>query len=82
MYKRCSKGVRRVDDFFPFFLFPLFFLFFLRSDSNHVVDKCQVDEQQINALNEQYVSLTKHIKLPLLYDIFERKLIGTNLNMK
>lgn len=79
MYKRCSKGVRRVDDFFPFFLFPLFFF---RSDSNHVVDKCQVDEQQINALNEQYVSLTKHIKLPLLYDIFERKLIGTDLNMK
>lgn len=37
-----------------------------------------VDEQQINALNER-VSLTK---LRLLDDIFERKVIGTNLNMK
>lgn len=66
--------------FFLSFSSPFFFLFFLRSDSNHVVDKCQVDEQ-INALNER-VSLTKHIKLRLLDDVFERKLIGTNLNMK
>lgn len=64
--------------FFLSFSSPFFFLFFLRSDSNHVVDKCQVDEQQINALNER-VSLTK---LRLLDDIFERKVIGTNLNMK
>lgn len=63
--------------FFLSFSSPFFFLFFLRSDSNHVVD-----EQQINALNEQYVSLTKHIKLRLLDDIFERKVIGTDLNMK
>lgn len=67
--------------FFLSFSSPFFFLFFLRSDSNHVVDKCQVDEQQINALNER-VSLTKRIKLRLLYDIFERKIIGTELNMK
>lgn len=59
--------------FFLSFSSPFFFLFFLRSDSNHVVD-----EQQINALNER-VSLTK---LRLLDDIFERKVIGTNLNMK
>lgn len=58
--------------FFLSFSSPFFFLFFLRSDSNHVVD-----EQQINALNER-VSLTK---LRLLDDIFERKVIGTNLNM-
>lgn len=64
--------------FFLSFSSPFFFLFFLRSDSNHVVDKCQVDEQQINALNER-VSLTK---LRLLDDIFERKVIGTDLNMK
>lgn len=59
--------------FFLSFSSPFFFLFFLRSDSNHVVD-----EQQINALNER-VSLTK---LRLLDDIFERKVIGTVLNMK
>lgn len=59
--------------FFLSFSSPFFFLFFLRSDSNHVVD-----EQQINALNER-VSLTK---LRLLDDIFERKVIGTDLNMK
>lgn len=84
--RECIRGVRKVLDgsmtFFLSFSSPFFFLFFLRSDSNHVVDKCQVDEQQINALNEQYVSLTKHIKLRLLDDIFERKLIGTDLNMK
>lgn len=75
--RECIRGVRKVLDgsmtFFLSFSSPFFFLFFLRSDSNHVVD-----EQQINALNER-VSLTK---LRLLDDIFERKVIGTDLNMK